>query len=85
MYVTSFILLFVALSFTQETAAAGGNNLKSLEAPIGDLKLYKVLGVVSSVILALNTGNDTPYIIKVLFKCIIHHSYAKQFFFKSLL
>lgn len=50
----------------QETA--GGNNPKSLEAPIGDLKFYKVLGVVSSVILALNTSFNTPYIIKVLHK-----------------
>ncbi|KAJ1528700.1 hypothetical protein ONE63_007093 [Megalurothrips usitatus] len=41
---------------------------KSLEAPVTDLKVYKVLGVVSSVILALNTRNDSPYIIKVLHK-----------------
>ncbi|XP_034239250.1 ribosomal protein S6 kinase delta-1 isoform X2 [Thrips palmi] len=50
----------------QETDAS--KNFKSLEAPVGDLKLYKVLGVVSSVILALNVSNNTPYIIKVLHK-----------------
>lgn len=41
---------------------------KSLEAPLSDLRIYKVLGTVSSVILALNTVNNTPYVVKVLHK-----------------
>ncbi|XP_052123936.1 ribosomal protein S6 kinase delta-1 [Frankliniella occidentalis] len=41
---------------------------KSLEAPISDLKFFKVLGTVSSVILALDTRNGTPCIVKVLHK-----------------
>ncbi|KAK3922963.1 Ribosomal protein S6 kinase delta-1 [Frankliniella fusca] len=43
-------------------------NGKTLEAPISDLKFFKVLGIVSTVILALNTRDDTPCIVKVLHK-----------------